>query len=149
MIGWSNIEKQLEGLDAPARAFALARAAYQLADENSRAEQTTETARLTADDPEPADGWRAEGWRAWFVRSRLRLEPMSERVIAKHNVLELRKLYELAESNLVDSAEERLARKFADRFAAIAPAFEAYRDHRLYGDRREQFLKICFNCPAA
>ena len=54
---------------------------------------------------------------------------------------------EAAEANLVAWAEERLRNQFPDRFDAIKGAFEAYREHLLFGDMRARFIDLCFNCP--
>ena len=138
----------LDGLSAPARAYSLAKAAFEALREKNFAEQA-EAARLaTLDDPEPADGWMAPDWKPWHKRNEARIDAATKPVIARYP-RELEKLAKLAEENLVDYAEEQITGRYGSRAAAVKPAFKAYREGGLYGDMREKFLKICFNCPAA
>jgi hypothetical protein len=159
-MDWKKIDGQLAGLPAPPRAYALARAAYETANEASLAEQRRESPIVTADDPEPQDPMEAlkrdrekwlahyEVWKAWSDRNYERLAAMGERIIAKYRVHELDALYKAAEKNLVEWAEESISTHYGARFDAVKPAFDAYRSGDLWGDCLEKFLKICFNCPA-
>ena len=152
-----KVPVELERMPAPPRAWALAKAAYETAREASLAEQRRVIAEITVDDPEPhsAIGRRAsrdeslanlEQWQAWFCRNKAKFEAPINAVIAKHKVLDLDELYRSAENNLVDWSEGIIKKHYGDRYAAIKGAFDAYRDGRMFGDMRDKFLKICFNC---
>lgn len=145
-------------LPAPPRAWALAKAAYETAQEASFAEQRRVIAEITADDPEPPEPkctrmdhteWTAwhEVWKAWNERNSPRWDGPIEGVIFKHKIHEYETLYKAAESVLVEYAEDRIKTHYGERYAAVKGAFDAYRENRLYGDMREKFLKICFNTP--
>ncbi len=85
-------------------------------------------------------------WRAWSDRNRARVDAATKPIVARYPN-NLKKLAKLAEENLVAHAEERLKAHFPDRFEGIKPAFDAYRANTLYGDKHDQFINICFNCP--
>lgn len=133
-------------MPSPARAWALAKAAFELAHEANFAEQAAATAAATTDDPEPKH-WSDLGWKAWYDRNEVRIDAATKPIVARYPN-DLQQLAKLAEQNMVDWAEEQLQKQVGDRFAAVKPAFEAYRENLLFGDMRERFIKICFNCPA-
>jgi len=147
-------------MEAPARAWALTKAAFEAAEEANFSEQRAATVAATADDPEPPD-WetiaphlsRAEmhasldRWRAWSDRNKTRIDAATKPIVARYP-RELQKLAKLAEKNMVEWAAERmLANVGAERFERVKPAFTAYHDGDLYGDKLKTFLTICFNCP--
>ena len=150
----------LNGLSAPARAYSLAKAAFEALRERNFDEQREALRLATLDDPEPVEPeLKSAGDRqpwldyhaqhgAWHKRNEARIDAATRPVIARYP-RELEKLAKLAEENLVDYAEEQITGRYGDRAAAVKPAFQAYREGGLYGDMREKFLKICFNCPAA
>ena len=147
-------------LPAPVRAWALAKAAYETAQEHSFAEQRETVKRLTAHDPEPVEPPRSgENWKqafheyveasqVWFERTKPIWDPAVQEIIAKYNIGALQKLERAAEANMVDWSEEQIKKHYGSRYAAVKGAFDAYREGRLYGDTHEKFLKICFNTPA-
>ena len=150
----------LNGLSAPARAYSLAKAAFEAMRERNFDEQREARRLATLDDPEPAEpplaaeadrlpwlAWK-EQHDVWSERNRERIDAATQPVIARYP-RELEKLARLAEENLVDYAEEQITGRYGTRAAAVKPALKAYREGDLYGDMREKFLKICFNCPAA
>ena len=150
----------LEGLSAPARAYSLAKAAFEAMRERNFDEQREALRLATLDDSEPVEpelksAGDRQRWldyharhEAWHKRNEARIDAATRPIIARYP-RELEKLAKLAEENLVDYAEEQITGRFGSRAAAVKPAFKAYREGDLYGDMREKFLKICFNCPAA
>jgi hypothetical protein len=150
----------LEGLSVPARAYSLAKAAFEAMREKNFDEQRAALVAATADDPEPVEpelksAGDRQRWldyhaqhEAWHKRNEARIDAATKPVIARYP-RELEKLAKLAEENLVDYAEEQITGHFGTRAAAVKPAFKAYREGDLYGDMRKRFLKICFNCPAS
>jgi hypothetical protein len=150
----------LNGLSAPARAYSLAKAAFEAMRERNFDDQREALRLATLDDPEPVEpelksaddrqpwlDYHAQHG-AWHKRNEARIDVATRPVIARYP-RELEKLAKLAEENLVDYAEEQITGRYGSRAAAVKPAFKAYREGALYGDMREKFLKICFNCPAA
>lgn len=151
-----KIPVELERMPAPPRAWALAKAAYETAEEASFAEQRELVREITADDPEPPEPkevnneeWHAwyEVHKAWYERNNPRWQQRIDAVIARHNIDAFRKLEKAAEQNMVEWAEDRIKTHFGERYAAVKSAFEAYREGRLYGEMHDKFLKICFNFP--
>jgi hypothetical protein len=155
------IESKLTGLSLPARAWALAKAAYETAREANFAEQEAAIKAATLDDPEPpepeydpadpADRPRQGEWRAWCQERQAWRERNSERIEAALAPIvacyptNLKELMNRAEANLVDAAKEQARQKMGEGFFSIQPAFEAYRGKQLFGDMHERFLTICFN----
>ena len=152
--------KAYEAMDAPARAWALAKAVFEAAHDANFAEQREAIRLATLDDPEPhaydnlpygATRERCTAAldveKAWYDRNRERIDLAAKPIVARYPS-ELEKLAELAEQNMVDDAEQKIRAQFGARFAQVAPAFEAYREGLLYGDKLKTFLGICFSCPA-
>jgi len=141
-------------MPAPARAYALAKAAYEVAHEANFAQQTAAARAATADDPEPTwDGLTREDrlaaydtWNSWHDRNRERIAAATAPIIARYPN-RLKELAAQAEKNMVEWAEDCLRQTYPGRFDAVKGAFAAYREHLLFGDMRERFIKICFNCP--
>lgn len=151
----------LARLDSPARTWAIAKAAFETAHESNFAEQRAAVAAATVDDPEPPEPFKAPRsnaigrnlwlawltkWEAWFDRT-CAVREAATKPISDRYPRELEQLAKFAEVNLVLDTETKLRARDPKRFAQIKPAFDAYRDHRLYGDQLQQFLTICFNCP--
>jgi len=148
----------------PQRAWALCKAAYEVAHEVSMAEQNTKLQEmeesLAASDPEPKTKDFPENttreqrlagfdaWKMWSARHP-ELSAACDAIIARHRVCKLEKLYQLAEEIMVEWAKEQMEAKFADRFTSVAILFEKYSTHELWGDMKKRFLELCFNCPAA
>jgi hypothetical protein len=138
----------LDKLSAPARTWAMAKAAFEIAHEQNFAEQNETTRQATLDDPEPAESWRSDDWKPWYDRNGKRIDAATKPIAARYPH-DLEKLYKLAEQNMVDWFEERMrTHKPADfERTGLALVFKKYRDNELYGDMRERFLKLAFNCP--
>lgn len=139
--------KAYERMPAPCRAWALAKAAFEAAHERNFAQQDARSKVLTADDPEP-EHWSALEWRPWYERNQARLD--SDPVLCelrRQYPKDLRKLADAAEINMVNWASETLRRNLGARFASIEIMWTKYYANELYGDMREKFLQICFNCP--
>jgi len=146
-----------EAMPSPQRAWAIAKATFETAQEANFAEQRAASKSATADDPEPPfdnlpkDFTRAqrlaafETWKAWSYRNGERIEAATKPIVARYPN-ELKKLAQLAEQNMVQWAREQmLSAMGAERFAQVGGAWTAYENNELFGEMRERILTICFN----
>jgi hypothetical protein len=139
---------QAKDLPAPARAWALAKAAFEVAHEANFAEQAEAVRIATRYDPEPDAAADVKGWLAWSDRNQGKIDIATAPIVARYPN-ELKRLLKLAEANMVEWAEQCIKARYRERFAAVKPAFDAYRNGQLWGEKHDQFLKICFNVDAA